>query len=112
MDSYFPYFIIFPGFMVILIPIIARKRLEEQNKQEHSSNCLKEQSHKMSIKIKKEGLLAIGMFSLILSILLKNFAGKVPIVDFFCGLFTGLSITLNIGFLIRLKSGINKGLKN
>jgi hypothetical protein len=53
--------------------------------------------------IKKEGILVIGMPSLAFSLLLDRFAVKVPIVDFFCGLFTGLSITLYIGFLIRLK---------
>jgi hypothetical protein len=39
-DSYFLYFIFFPGFMVIWIPIIARKRLEEQNKKEQSRDYL------------------------------------------------------------------------
>ena len=66
----------------------------------------------MNIKLKKEGMLAIGMFSLALSLLLDKFAGKEPIVDFFCGLFTGLSITLNIGFLIKLKYEINKEIRN
>ena len=66
----------------------------------------------MNIKLKKEGMLAIGMFSLALSLLLDKFAGKEPIVDFFCGLFTGLSITLNIGFLIKLKYEINKEISN
>ena len=44
--------------------------------------------------------------------MLDKFAGKQPIVDFFCGLFTGLSITLNIGFLIKLKYEINTEIKN
>jgi len=39
-NSFFPYFIIFPGFLVIWIPIIARKRLEEQNR--HSRNYMEE----------------------------------------------------------------------
>lgn len=66
----------------------------------------------MSIKIKKEGMLAIGMFSLAISLLLDRFAGKEQVVDFFCGLFTGLSITLNIGFLMKLRYEMNKKIKN
>ncbi|MFX0030383.1 MAG: hypothetical protein ACFE8B_14320 [Candidatus Hermodarchaeota archaeon] len=66
----------------------------------------------MSIKIKKEGMLAIGMISLALSLLLDKFAGKIPIVDFFCGLFTGLSITMNLSFLIKLKYEKHTEIKN
>ncbi|MFX1279118.1 MAG: hypothetical protein ACFFA3_06850 [Promethearchaeota archaeon] len=54
----------------------------------------------MNRKIKKEGMLAIGMFSLILSLFLNMIGGNIPIVDFFCGLFTDLSITMNLSFLI------------
>lgn len=39
-DSYFPFFIFLPGFMVIWIPIIARKRLDDQNKKEQLKNNL------------------------------------------------------------------------
>jgi isocitrate dehydrogenase kinase/phosphatase len=41
-ESYFPFYMIIPGFMVIWIPIIARKRLEEQNRIEQSKNYLEE----------------------------------------------------------------------
>ncbi|MFW9939522.1 MAG: hypothetical protein ACFFFT_00680 [Candidatus Thorarchaeota archaeon] len=52
----------------------------------------------MNIKIKKKEILAIGMFSLALSLFLNIFAGVIPIVNFLHGLSTGLSITMNIGF--------------
>jgi len=66
----------------------------------------------MSIKLKKEVMLTIGMVSLSISLLLDRFAGKEPLVDFFCGLFTGLSITLNITFLIKYKYEMNKEKNN
>lgn len=63
----------------------------------------------MSIKIKKEGMLAIGMFSLMIALFLDRFAGQGLLIDFFCGLFTGLSMTMNLGFLIkyRLEKKVN-----
>jgi hypothetical protein len=48
-------------------------------------------------------MLTIGMFSLTLSLYLNMVGGNIPIVDFFCGLFTGLSITMNLSFLIIYK---------
>lgn len=58
----------------------------------------------MNGKIKKEGMLAVGMFSLTLSLFLNMVGGNIPIVDFFCGLFTGLSITMNLNYLIIYRS--------
>ncbi|MHA2391724.1 MAG: hypothetical protein ACXAEX_07125 [Promethearchaeota archaeon] len=57
----------------------------------------------MHISIKKEVMLAIGMFSLTIALLLDRFAGQEPFVDFFCGLFTGLSMIMNLGFLITYR---------
>ncbi len=51
----------------------------------------------------KEVMLAIGMFSLTIAILLDRFAGTGTIIDFLCGLFTGISITMNLGYLIKLR---------
>ena len=51
--------------------------------------------------IKKEVLLAVGSLSMVISIFLGRYSGLHPIVDFFAGLFTGLALTLNLGFLIR-----------
>jgi hypothetical protein len=41
-DTYFPFFIIFPGSLVIWIPIIVRKRLNELNKKEQLRKDLEE----------------------------------------------------------------------
>jgi hypothetical protein len=62
----------------------------------------------MNRKIKKEGMLAIGMFSLTLSLFLNLVGGNILIIDFFCGLFTGLSITMNLSYLIIYRSQNNK----
>ncbi|MHA2391725.1 MAG: hypothetical protein ACXAEX_07130 [Promethearchaeota archaeon] len=41
-DTYFPFFIFFPGSLVIWIPIIVRKRLNELNKKEQLRKDLEE----------------------------------------------------------------------
>ncbi len=41
-DTYFPFFIFFPGSVVIWIPIIARKREEELMKREEKTEQMKE----------------------------------------------------------------------
>ena len=50
--------------------------------------------------IKKEVLFSVGAFSMVISIILGRYNGLNPLIDFFAGLFTGLSLTLNLGFLI------------
>ncbi len=60
----------------------------------------------------EEILLVIGIVSLIISLLLDLFRGQKPIIDFFSGLFTGLSITMNLGFLIRFRHERNKSINN
>ena len=55
----------------------------------------------------KEIMLVIGILSLTISIILDRFAGAGTIIDFFCGLFTGISIVMNLGFLIKYR--IEKG---
>lgn len=102
-DTYFPFFIFFPSSLVIWIPIIARKREEELMKQEKLTKKIKEWNNIMLFKKDKEFMLAIGMVALIIAISLDIFAGQEPIVDFFRGLFTGLSITMNLSFLIRYR---------
>jgi len=61
----------------------------------------------MFFKKNKEVMLTIGLFSLTIAILLDRFAGPGIIVDFLCGLFTGLSLTMNLGYLIifRMEKG-------
>jgi hypothetical protein len=57
----------------------------------------------MLFEKKKEMMLAIGSFSLTIAVLLNRFAGVGTIVDFLCGLFTGLSITMNLSYLIKFR---------
>jgi hypothetical protein len=54
-------------------------------------------------KISRNIMIVIGMFSLTIVILLGRFAGSVSIINFLSGIFTGLSITMNLAFLIRLR---------
>ena len=61
----------------------------------------------MHFNKKKEIMLATGMFSLTIAILLGRFAGTGPIIDFFCGLFTGLSLVMNLGYLIKYRVKYN-----
>ena len=57
----------------------------------------------MLMREKPEYMFAIGMFSLAIALLLDRFAGQAPIIDFFVGVFTGLSLTLNLAYLIRYR---------
>ncbi|MFW9824053.1 MAG: hypothetical protein ACFFE4_14000 [Candidatus Thorarchaeota archaeon] len=57
----------------------------------------------MVFRKKKENLLAIGMFSFSIAILLGRFPGTATIIDFLSGLFTGLSITINLAYLIEVR---------
>ncbi|NVM37069.1 MAG: hypothetical protein HWN81_15840 [Candidatus Lokiarchaeota archaeon] len=59
----------------------------------------------------KEIMLTIGLFSLTIAILLDRFAGVGTIIDFFCGLLTGISLTMNLGYLIRLRIERNLEIK-
>ncbi|MFX1568632.1 MAG: hypothetical protein ACFFCV_09710 [Promethearchaeota archaeon] len=53
-------------------------------------------------------MLAIGMFSLVIAITLDRFAGAGTVIDFFCGLFTGLSLVMNLGYLIKYRTEKNR----
>ena len=55
----------------------------------------------MRSRIKKETMLAVGSFSMVISIVLGRYSGVNPLVDFLAGVFTGMSLTLNLGFLIK-----------
>ena len=55
----------------------------------------------MHFEKKKEGMFIIGMFSLLAAILLGRFGGEYALANFFEGLFTGLSIVMNLCFLVR-----------
>lgn len=62
--------------------------------------------------IKKEWMLSIGMFSLTVAILLDRLGLMFPGKDFMVGLFTGLSLALNLGYLIRFSSEKHQHLSN
>jgi hypothetical protein len=57
----------------------------------------------MFLKLNKEVMLTVGMFSLTIAIILDRFAGTGTIIDFLCGLFTGFSLVMNLGFLIKYR---------
>jgi len=57
----------------------------------------------MNIKKKKENLLMIGMFSLLIAFILGRFESQYPIIDFLEGMFTGISIVMNLSFLVRFR---------
>ena len=61
----------------------------------------------MLFRKNKEQMLAIGMFSLVIAITLDRFAGVGAVIDFFCGLFTGLSLVMNLGYLIKYRTEKN-----
>jgi len=55
----------------------------------------------MLFKKKKEEMFIIGMFSLLVAILLGRFGGQYVLTDFLEGLFTGISLVMNLCFLVR-----------
>ena len=54
----------------------------------------------MLVRKRKESLLAIGVISLVLMLILRIINLELLIIDFFEGVFTGLSLTTNLAFLI------------
>jgi len=57
----------------------------------------------MLFRKNKEIMLVIGIFSLTIAIILDRFAGTGTIIDFFCGLFTGFSLVMNLGYLVKYR---------
>ncbi|NVM17879.1 MAG: hypothetical protein HWN80_09190 [Candidatus Lokiarchaeota archaeon] len=62
----------------------------------------------MYLKKKKEGLFIIGIVSLMISFLLDLLAGDFPLIDFLKGLFTGISLVTNLGYLFKLRLDKNQ----
>ncbi len=58
----------------------------------------------MIFRINKEWMFVIGVFSLIIAYLLKFFGGKLLLADFFEGIFTGISLVMNLCYLVRFSS--------
>ena len=57
---------------------------------------------------KKEGVFLIGNASLILSVFLSIFAVDFLLLNFFKGLFTGISVVMNLGYLLKLRMEKNQ----
>ncbi len=57
----------------------------------------------MLFRKNKEIMLVIGIFSLTIAIILDRFAGTETIIDFLCGLFTGFSLVMNLGYLVKYR---------
>ena len=55
----------------------------------------------MRSRMKKETMFTIGSFSMVISIVLSRVSGANPLVDFLAGLFMGISLPLDLGFLIK-----------
>ena len=64
----------------------------------------------MRLVKRKENLFIVGIFSLLIMIFLRIISIELPILDFLEGMFTGISIIMNICFLIRF--GKEQRIKN
>ena len=53
--------------------------------------------------MKKESMFIIGIFLLSLSYILGTILIDLPLINFLEGVFTGISLVMNIGFLIRYR---------
>ena len=53
-------------------------------------------------------LLVFGLFSLTIAILLGRYVSSTTFIDFLEGFFYGLSIVLNVGYLIRVNRNASK----
>lgn len=62
---------------------------------------LKRRYEKLRFIINKEATVIIGMFSLLLAILLGRFGRQYILTNFLEGLFTGISLVMNLCFLVR-----------
>ncbi|MFX0005886.1 MAG: hypothetical protein ACFFA7_10980 [Promethearchaeota archaeon] len=53
--------------------------------------------------MKKESMLIIGMFSISIVLILGRIPKDIALLDFFEGVFSGLSLVTNIGFLFNYR---------
>jgi hypothetical protein len=69
----------------------------------------------MKMKLKNETLMAVGMFSLMLSIVIHVFFDVsymgFSVTDFLEGVFTGMSMTANLAYLVRRRLAQRNDLK-
>jgi len=64
----------------------------------------------MLVKGRKHIMLTIGTFSLVIMLILRIFSLEIPIIDFFEGIFTGLSLSTNLAYLIIYSKEKNQNL--
>ncbi|MFW9968819.1 MAG: hypothetical protein ACFFDF_01380 [Candidatus Odinarchaeota archaeon] len=62
--------------------------------------------------MKKESMFIIGALSLTISIILGRFLPELPLVSFFEGVFSGISLPMNIGFLLKYRMEKISSIKN
>jgi len=62
--------------------------------------------------MKKESMLIIGMFSISITLILGRISADIALLDFFEGVFSGLSLVMNFGFLINYRLEKNYNNKN
>ena len=53
--------------------------------------------------MKKESMLIIGMFSISITLILGRISGDIALLNFFEGFLSGLSLVMNVGFLIKYR---------
>lgn len=53
--------------------------------------------------MKKESMFIIGASSLTISLIMGMFLPEIPLISFFEGMLTGISLAMNISFLIRYR---------
>ncbi|MFX0039252.1 MAG: hypothetical protein ACFFCY_14335 [Promethearchaeota archaeon] len=53
--------------------------------------------------MEKESMFIIGTISLTVSIILSRFFPEWPVISFLEGVFTGISVPMNLGFLIKYR---------
>ena len=51
--------------------------------------------------MKKESMFIIGTSSLAISLIIGIFLPDLPLISFFEGMFVGISLTMNLSFLVR-----------
>jgi hypothetical protein len=61
---------------------------------------------------RNEALLSVGMLCLVVAILLKRFGESIPAAAFVEGVLLGVSVVLNVTYLVRRSKGGTGGKEN
>ncbi|MFX1463411.1 MAG: hypothetical protein ACFFBF_10270 [Promethearchaeota archaeon] len=57
--------------------------------------------------MKKESMFIIGATSLMISLIMGMFLPDLPLISFIEGIFVGISLTMNLSFLVRYRLAKN-----